>query len=163
MPCMMLPTRYANSSSSGRAKRNAIAPRDALRHLRGSFPVLSRAFLLSARWRHHAQVCQCPGSKRVNFTSAPFASLFRTELEISESARAAIPKCANSSRARLAREGQPIASRGRTVERCHRTLSVLLPPLARFLVFSFSPFSSFLRSLRSPGVCRVVLGITALS
>lgn len=59
--------------------------------------------LFLARWRHHAQVCQCPGSKRVNFRSAPFASLFRTELEISESARAAIPKYAFESARRDAR------------------------------------------------------------
>ena len=72
-----------------------------------------------ARWRHHAQVCQCPGSKKsLTFRSAPFAShlyfyysfslvisfflffLFfffvfqKTELEISDSAFAAIPKYA---------------------------------------------------------------------
>lgn len=47
---------------------------------------LCAIFFLLTCWRHHAQVCQCPGSKRVNFRSAPFASFFRTELEISESA-----------------------------------------------------------------------------
>lgn len=50
------------------------------------FDCVPSFFSFLARWRHHAQVCQCPGSKRVNFRSAPFASLFRTKLEISESA-----------------------------------------------------------------------------
>lgn len=64
------------------------------RTLKIASPRLRSILLFLARWRHHAQVCQCPGSKRVNFRSAPFAFLFRTELEISESACAAIPKYA---------------------------------------------------------------------
>jgi len=86
----------AGEQSGTRSRRSgSTRPRSAARFgiFGVSFP-FALSFLFLARWRHHAQVCQCPGSKRVNFTSAPFASLFRTELEISESARAAIPKCA---------------------------------------------------------------------